>query len=60
MQSAHVNLGVALAKKGDWDGAIAGARGSAFEPEYLSNAHFGLGVALGHKGDLDGADRGIP
>ena len=52
---AHANLGVALAKKGDWDGAIAEYREALRLNPDNDIAHANLGAALGNKGDWDGA-----
>jgi tetratricopeptide (TPR) repeat protein len=53
---AHVNLGEALADKGDWDGAIAEYREALRLNPNNDLAHIDLGYALGGgRGDLDGA-----
>jgi tetratricopeptide (TPR) repeat protein/tRNA A-37 threonylcarbamoyl transferase component Bud32 len=52
---AHTNLGVALAKKGDVDAAIACWRKAiALEPKHAL-ARYNLGVALKDKGEVDAA-----
>jgi tetratricopeptide (TPR) repeat protein len=52
---AHNNLGFALARKGDVDGAIAcHKKAIELDPKY-AKAHYNLGVALERKGDVDGA-----
>jgi len=53
--AAHYNLGVALGKKGDPDGAIAEYRGALHLNPNLAEAYDGLGVELGQKGNKDGA-----
>ncbi len=51
----HITLGLALAEKGDLDGAIAEYREAIrLDPEYAL-LHITLGLALEEKGDLDGA-----
>jgi len=52
---AHVDLGVALGNKGDWDGEIAEERAALRLNPKNDMAHVDLGVALGGKGDWDGA-----
>jgi eukaryotic-like serine/threonine-protein kinase len=55
-QGVRLNLGIALAAKGDRDGAIAEFRKAIeLEPKYAM-AHVELGDALAAKGDRDGAD----
>jgi tetratricopeptide (TPR) repeat protein len=52
---AHLNLGHALAGKGQWDEAIASfERAIELDPKYAM-AHNNLGLALAHKGQLDEA-----
>jgi Flp pilus assembly protein TadD len=53
--SAHVQFGVALGNKGDWDGAIAEYREALRLNPNNDVAHTKLGVALADKGDWDGA-----
>ena len=48
---AHVAHGMALAKKGDLDGAIAEFREALRLNPRNENAHVNLGVTLGRKGD---------
>ena len=51
---AHINLGVALGRKGDWDGAIAEYHEALrLNPNNSLGALY-LGLALGTEGDLDG------
>jgi Flp pilus assembly protein TadD len=52
---AHVAHGMALAKKGDLDGAIAEFREAVRLNPKNENAHLYLGWALTKKGDWDGA-----
>ena len=53
---AHVNLGVALGKKGDWDGEIAEDRKALRLNPELAVAHFKpWRRALGKKDDSQGA-----
>jgi Flp pilus assembly protein TadD len=52
---AHANLGFALAKNSDWDGAVTEEREALRLNPNLSGAHNILGVALEHKGDRQGA-----
>ncbi|HMD84871.1 MAG TPA: tetratricopeptide repeat protein, partial [Terriglobia bacterium] len=54
-ESAHVNLGKALLKKGDWDGAMAEEREALRLNPKNEDAHTDLGLALAGKGDWDGA-----
>jgi tetratricopeptide (TPR) repeat protein len=49
--SAHVGLGVALARKGDWDGEIAEEREALRLNPNNALAHAGLGLGLEVKGD---------
>ncbi len=51
----HVNLGSALRKKGDFDGAIAAQREAIRLKPDDAEAYIGLGNALDNKGDFDGA-----
>ncbi len=51
----HCNLGVALGRKGDPDGAIEEYREALRLNPNLAAAHDGLGVELGQKGNNDGA-----
>ena len=53
--SAHAALGATLAKKGDWDGAIAEYREALRLNPNDDGAHAVLGRALLKKGDVDGA-----
>jgi Flp pilus assembly protein TadD len=53
--AAHYNLGVALGKKGDPDGAIEEYREALRLNPNLAAAYEGLGVELGQKGNKDGA-----
>jgi tetratricopeptide (TPR) repeat protein len=50
----HVDLGAALAYKGDWDGMIAEDQEALRLEVNNDDAHFALGGALGRKGDWDG------
>ena len=50
----HVNLGVALAGKGDVEGEIAEERAAVRLNPDLALAHLNLGMALGANGDWDG------
>jgi superkiller protein 3 len=50
-----VSLGVALGKKGDWDGEIREEREAIRLDPNNPFAHNDLGVALEKKGDLQGA-----
>jgi Flp pilus assembly protein TadD len=53
----HLNLGVALERHGDTDGAIAAFRAAIrVEPKYM-NAHFNLATVLHRRGDLAGAEK---
>jgi tetratricopeptide (TPR) repeat protein len=52
---AHNSLGVALADKGDRDGAIAAYKEAIKHDPNYAQAHSNLGNALHSKGDLDGA-----
>jgi Flp pilus assembly protein TadD len=54
---AHTNLGIALAAKGEVDGAIACYRKALEIDPRLAQAHYNLGSALQAKGDTDGAIR---
>jgi Flp pilus assembly protein TadD len=51
-ETAHINLGVALGKKGDWDGAIAEGREALRLYEKNESAHVYLGGILAEKGEL--------
>ena len=54
-EDAHFDLGDALYKMGNLDGAIAEYRTAIrLNPDY-AKGHFYLGLALSNKGDLDGA-----
>ena len=50
----HDNLGVALGRKGDWDGKITEEREALRLNPNLAEAHASLGNALANKGDWDG------
>ena len=50
----HNNSGIALARKGDWDGAMAEFREALRLDPNDYKAHFNLGLALGNKDDLIG------
>ena len=52
---AHVNLGLALGRKGDLDGAIDEFRSALHLRQDDARAHSNLGIALAEKGDLDAA-----
>jgi tetratricopeptide (TPR) repeat protein len=52
---AHLNLGTALAAKGDLDGAIAAFREAIALKKDYAGAYSELGAALYDKGDEDGA-----
>jgi serine/threonine-protein kinase len=54
---AHVNLGGALAKKGEMDRAVASFREAIRLRADYAQAHFNLGFVLAKKGELD---RAIP
>jgi Flp pilus assembly protein TadD len=51
---AHRDLGMALARKKEWDEAIRESRKAIALNPNDALAHSELGVALGHKGDCDG------
>ena len=55
MTWAHVDLGLALGDKGDWDGEIAEEREALRLNPNNDLAHNDLGVALEKKGDRRGA-----
>jgi len=52
---AHALLGLALANKDDWDGAVAEYREALRLDPNDGLMHLGLGLALWGKGNWDGA-----
>ena len=54
-RSGALNLGIALYKKGDLDGAIAEYRAALRLTRMMHEAHCNSALALDDKGDLDGA-----
>ena len=53
--ATHIARGIALAEKGDLDGAISEYRRALSVDPNPSGAHNGLGNILARKGDFDGA-----